>query len=185
MTALRGDGRGLPRRIRLFLFAAAAALLLILFRQALGQLLWQIALAVLLAYAARPICARFERRLPPGAAALCSLLLFLAVLGGFLWLLVPQVIHQGTLAVEAVPMLIDILQAFLEKLAASPLAERFNLSPAPTQQLLEKAGATVAGVGAVIAKAFQPGLGKLREAGYTVEVLAPVSRMAENVIEFE
>ena len=27
-------------------------------------------------------------RLPPGAAALCSLLLFLAVLGGFLWLLV-------------------------------------------------------------------------------------------------
>ena len=69
MTALRGDGRGLPRRIRLILFAAAAALLLILFRQALGQLLWQIALAVLLAYAARPICARFERRLPPGAAA--------------------------------------------------------------------------------------------------------------------
>ena len=62
MTALRGDGRGLPRRIRLILFAAAAALLLILFRQALGQLLWQIALAVLLAYAARPICARFERR---------------------------------------------------------------------------------------------------------------------------
>ena len=52
-------------------------------------------------------------------------------------------------------------------------------------RLLEKAGATVAGVGAVIAKAFQPGLGKLREAGYTVEVLAPVSRMAENVIEFE
>ena len=143
MTALRGDGRGLPRRIRLILFAAAAALLLILFRQALGQLLWQIALAVLLAYAARPICARFERRLPPGAAALCSLLLFLAVLGGFLWLLVPQVIHQGTLAVEAVPMLIDILQEFLEKLAASPLAERFNLSPAPTQQLLEKAGAAV------------------------------------------
>ena len=52
-------------------------------------------------------------------------------------------------------------------------------------RLLEKAGATVAGVGAVIAKAFQPGLGKLREAGYRVEALAPVSRMAENVIEFE
>ena len=117
MTALRGDGRGLPRRIRLILFAAAAALLLILFRQALGQLLWQIAMAVLLAYAARPICARFERRLPPGAAALCSLLLFLAVLGGFLWLLVPQVIHQGTLAVEAVPMLIDICLLYTSGIA--------------------------------------------------------------------
>ena len=51
--------------------------------------------------------------------------------------------------------------------------------------LLEKAGATVAGVGAVIAKAFQPGLRKLRDAGYRVEALAPVSRMAEGVIEFE
>ena len=50
---------------------------------------------------------------------------------------------------------------------------------------LEKAGAEVAGVGAVIAKAFQPGMQKLREAGYRVEALAPVSRMAENLIEFE
>lgn len=52
-------------------------------------------------------------------------------------------------------------------------------------RLIEKAGARVAGVGAVIAKAFQPGLGRLREAGYRVEALAPVSRMAENLIEFE
>lgn len=52
-------------------------------------------------------------------------------------------------------------------------------------RLLEKAGAEVAGVGAVIAKAFQPGMRKLREAGYRVEALAPVSRMAENLIEFE
>ena len=50
--------------------------------------------------------------------------------------------------------------------------------------LLEQAGATVAGVGAVIAKAFQPGMEKLRVAGYRVEALAPVKRMAEGVIEF-
>ena len=56
MTALRGDGRGLPRRIRLILFAAAAALLLILFRQALGQLLWQIGRAAGLRGAAH-LCA--------------------------------------------------------------------------------------------------------------------------------
>ena len=31
---------------------------------------------------------------------------------------------------------------------------------------------------------IQPGLKKLRDAGYRVEVLAPVSRMAENLIEF-
>ncbi len=51
--------------------------------------------------------------------------------------------------------------------------------------LLEQAGARVAGVGAVIAKAFQPGMAKLRAAGYRVEALAPVSRMGEGFIEFE
>ena len=52
-------------------------------------------------------------------------------------------------------------------------------------RLLEQAGADVVGLGTVIAKAFQPGMRKLREAGYRVEALAPVSRMAENLIEFE
>lgn len=52
-------------------------------------------------------------------------------------------------------------------------------------RLLEKAGAKVVGVGAVIAKTFQPGMEKLRASGYRVEALAPVCRMAENVIEFE
>ena len=51
-------------------------------------------------------------------------------------------------------------------------------------RLLEQAGARVAGIGAVNAKAFQPGIEKLRAAGYRVEALAPVSRMAEGVIEF-
>ena len=51
--------------------------------------------------------------------------------------------------------------------------------------LLEKAGATVVGVGTVIAKAFQPGMKRLREAGYRVEALAAVTRMNENLIEFE
>ena len=52
-------------------------------------------------------------------------------------------------------------------------------------RLLESAGASVAGIGIVIAKAFQPGLKKLREAGYRVEVLASVRSMGENRIEFE
>lgn len=52
-------------------------------------------------------------------------------------------------------------------------------------RLLKQAGAEIAGIGIVIAKAFQPGLKKLREAGYRVDVLASVSHMAENLIEFE
>lgn len=52
-------------------------------------------------------------------------------------------------------------------------------------RLIEMCGAECVGVGAVIAKAFQPGIEKLRAAGYRVESLAPVSRMSEGVIEFE
>lgn len=50
--------------------------------------------------------------------------------------------------------------------------------------LLQQAGAQVAGIGIVIAKVFQPGLKKLQNAGYRVEILAPVCRMSENQIEF-
>ena len=52
-------------------------------------------------------------------------------------------------------------------------------------RLLEQAGATVAGVGAVIAKAFQPGMGKLRAAGYRVEALAAVQSLSCGKISFE
>ncbi len=51
--------------------------------------------------------------------------------------------------------------------------------------LIEQAGATCVGLGAVIGKMFQPGYKRLCEKGYRVEVLAPVCHMAENVIEFE
>ena len=53
------------------------------------------------------------------------------------------------------------------------------------RRLLERAGARVVGVGAVIAKAFQPGMRKLREAGYRVEALAAIRRLGEGIIEFE
>lgn len=51
-------------------------------------------------------------------------------------------------------------------------------------RLVEQAGGKVAGLGAVIAKAFQPGMEKLRAAGYRVEALAPVIRMDKDIIEF-
>lgn len=51
-------------------------------------------------------------------------------------------------------------------------------------RLLKEAGAAKVDLGIVIAKAFQPGLKRLREAGYRVEVLAPVIRMSESCIEF-
>lgn len=51
--------------------------------------------------------------------------------------------------------------------------------------VIKRAGGEVVGIGAVISKNFQPGMKRLRDAGYRVESLAPVSHMDENVIEFE
>ena len=79
----------------------------------------------------------------------------------------PQFVHPG----DRVLLIDDFLANGEAALGAS--------------SLLERAGAQVAGIGIVIAKTFQPGLKKLTEAGYRVEILAPVKRMAENLIEFD
>lgn len=52
-------------------------------------------------------------------------------------------------------------------------------------KLVEQAGGVVAGIGTVICKVFQNGIAKLREAGYRVEALAPVTAMGDGFIEFE
>lgn len=51
-------------------------------------------------------------------------------------------------------------------------------------RLVEQAGAVVAGIGTVISKNFQPGVDKLRAAGYKVESLAQVAEMGEGYVRF-
>lgn len=51
-------------------------------------------------------------------------------------------------------------------------------------RLLRKVHATVAGLGVLIEKSFQPGRGKLNEQGIHVYALARIGKMAENHIEF-
>ncbi len=51
-------------------------------------------------------------------------------------------------------------------------------------RLLRKAGATIAGIGAVIEKSFQPGREKLTDQGVPVFALARISRLEKGLIEF-
>lgn len=51
-------------------------------------------------------------------------------------------------------------------------------------RLIRKAHATIAGLGILIEKSFQPGREKLEEQGIHVYSLARISKLAENVIEF-
>ena len=52
-------------------------------------------------------------------------------------------------------------------------------------ELIQRAGATMAGIGAVICKSFQPGYKMLTEAGYHVETLAKIIEMDEGFVRFE
>ncbi|MDL2206347.1 xanthine phosphoribosyltransferase [Eubacteriales bacterium OttesenSCG-928-N13] len=52
-------------------------------------------------------------------------------------------------------------------------------------RVIEMAGATVAGMGIVIEKAFQPGRERLIQAGYAPISLARISYMEAGVVEFE
>ena len=52
-------------------------------------------------------------------------------------------------------------------------------------KLIELAGATVAGVGIVIEKSFQPGRALLAQAGYNITALASIKRLDYGEIEFE
>jgi len=51
-------------------------------------------------------------------------------------------------------------------------------------RLVEEAGATVAGIGIVIEKSFQPGRKLLEDKGYDIYSLARVSKLGKGVIEF-
>lgn len=52
-------------------------------------------------------------------------------------------------------------------------------------RLLRKAHATIAGVGVLIEKSFQPGREKLAEQGVDVYALARIAKLQEGIIEFE
>ncbi len=51
-------------------------------------------------------------------------------------------------------------------------------------RLIEEAGATVAGIGIVIEKSFQPGPKILKDKGYDLYSLARIAKLGKNLIEF-
>ena len=106
---------------------------------------------------------------------------------------VSSILNEGILQTDVfsftknAPYLLTLKSQFIEKGDRVLLIDDFLANGEAAfgaAKLLHQAGAEIAGIGIVIAKAFQPGLKRLRDAGYREEVLAPVSRMAENLIEF-
>ena len=133
-------GRPLPRRYKLLLCLALAAAAAFFLRRALTQLLFQIGLAALIAWAASPLCRRLEKRFPPGLAALFSLLAFLAVVILFLLFLIPQLVREISQALSAVPQLISLVQTTLERLTSSAFFTGISAYISPSGDLIKKAG---------------------------------------------
>ncbi|MBQ9196242.1 MAG: AI-2E family transporter [Clostridia bacterium] len=140
MSAAAAQRRFSSRHIHLAVLAAAAGLLLILLRRMIAPLLFQTALAVLLAWTAAPLCRVLERRLPGGLAALLSLLALFTAVIGLLGLLIPQLISQVSLASGAVPQLIDSVQHILDRLEQTQLFSRLQVTLASSEELLQRAG---------------------------------------------
>lgn len=152
-------------RARLLLAGLAAGAALLVFRRAVGQLLFQTMLAVLLAWAAAPLGKLLEKRFPSGAAAFLALLAFFGLLAGALWLVVPQLLSQLSLAAGAVPQLLDWLQQMLDRLERTQLFTRLGITLTTSEELLQQAGSAAinavptlmqrfAGMGDKLARAF-------------------------------
>lgn len=164
-NATGAPGRPLPRYIRLAAAGLAAAFLLIILRRAVGTLLFQTALAVLLAWAAAPLGRLLERRLPPGLSALLALAALFGAVIGLLWLLLPQLLSQLSLAAGAVPQLVDFIQQVFDRLESTQLFTRLGITLTTSEELLQRAGAAalnavpalmqrLAGMGDRLARAF-------------------------------
>ena len=136
--SLTNSNRSLPRHIKFLLIAAAAAVFFLLLRKTLLQLSFQIGLALLIAGVVKPLCVLFERRFTPGAAAFLSLLCFVLALALFLLLFIPQLISQLSLAINAVPQLIAVLQEIFAQLSASPWFHTLSQFFTPSGDFLQK-----------------------------------------------
>lgn len=146
MSFFHNKRSALPRKAFLLPAAAAAALLCILLRRPLMLLLSQILLAALLAWAARPLCAVFEKRLPSALSALLSLGSFLLAIVLLLWLLVPQLLRQSAQALSSLPQLTASLRALFDRVAASPLGRHLGFSFDSLQDLPGRIGSSLLGV---------------------------------------
>ena len=124
--SLPASGRGVSRGW-LWGIGAGAALMAALAWRPLSRLLGQMALGLLLAALALPLCRKLEMRLPRPWAAACALAMWVAGALGVIGLLVPAVISQASLVIAQAPRLFSALQGLWEDLIRQEWARRLGL----------------------------------------------------------
>ena len=95
--------------------------------QPMAKLAGQVAIALLLAALALPICRLAEKKLPrPWAAALSILTLILGLIG-LIGLLVPHIISQLSLLIGQIPRLLSLIQELWNKLSRQEWIEQLHI----------------------------------------------------------
>lgn len=125
MTVLP-QARGLSRGWRWGIGCALALALAMVWRP-LSRLAWQLAIAMLLAALALPLCRKIERRLSRPWAAAAAVAVLAAGILGLIGLLVPVMISQVGLVAAQVPRLVEALQTLWDGLQHQEWMEKLGL----------------------------------------------------------
>ncbi len=138
MTALPA-ARGLSRRAR-WVLGVGAGILGVLAGGALGKLMGQLLLALLLFAAALPLCRRMERLLARPWAAGCAVAVLVLGLVGLMGLVTPMVISQMSLIMAEAPRLLSSLQALWDRAAGGEWARLLGFSGEGPEPWIERLG---------------------------------------------
>lgn len=107
------------KKHRLTLLLAGTGILagLLFLWQPFRQLMWQVALAALLTALCQPLQAQLEKKLPPGPAALLSVVGVGAIFIGMVVLVLPQLISRLSELIGRVPALLSTIQNLWERIS--------------------------------------------------------------------
>ena len=141
MTTLPAS-HGVSRRMRWALGVAALVLVLAAWPR-LGRLLWQVAFSLLLTAIALPMARKMEAWLPRAWAAGCATGVLALAAAGLIGLLAPMAIAQITLIMAEAPRLLEGVQAFWNRIAATEWARLLGLDAEGPRQWIGSASAWV------------------------------------------
>lgn len=145
------------------LFCAAAILAVYLLRDVIRALAVQLGAAGLLMLLCLPLCRALERKLPASGAAAVSLLVLLLGAGGVVLVLLPPLLRQLGQLAEALPALMNWVQARYGELQAWMAQRGMSLTTVLDgliPQIGQKAGAILSALADMAAGAVK-GMGKV------------------------
>lgn len=161
----------LERKHRLSLLLAGAAVLagVLLFWQPFRQLLWQVALAALLAALCQPLQTQLEKKLPPGPAALMSVAGVGVLLIGMVVLVLPQLVSRLSELIGQIPALLSTIQNLWQRISRMEWFQALHLDSDLPQAWMKEVGNFVAAEAPKLLSSLAGGVNALSRA-----FLAPV-----------